>query len=63
MGSKDKGAMGSKAMDEMAHPKIVEPVEAIQEYRMENYTLPNETYVPVLDDKVYGMKVNKYMLK
>ena len=55
--------MGSKAMDEMAHPKIVEPVEAIQEYRMENYTLPNETYVPVLDDKVYGMKVNKYMLK
>ena len=27
--SKDKGVMGSKVMDNMAHPKIVEPIETI----------------------------------
>ena len=30
---------------------------------MENSTLPKETDVPVLDDKVYGMKDHSYMLK
>ena len=29
---------------------------------MENSTPPNKTVVPVLDDKVYGMKVDKYMV-
>ena len=29
---------------------------------MENSTPPNKTDVPVLDDKVYGMKVDKYMV-
>ena len=56
IGSKVKGAMGSKAMEEMAHPKIVKPVKPIREYRMENSTPPNKTDVPVLDDKIYGTK-------
>ena len=29
IGSKDKGDMGSKAIEEMAHPKSVKPVEPI----------------------------------
>ena len=29
---------------------------------MDNSTPPNETDVPVLGDKVYGMKVDKYMV-
>ena len=63
IGSRDNSAMGSKAMGEMAHPTIVKPVEPIQEYRMEKSTSPNESGVPVLDDKVYRMKVDKYMVK
>ena len=30
---------------------------------MDNSSSPNETDVPVLDDKVYGMKVDKYMVE
>ena len=30
---------------------------------MDNSTQPNKTEVPVLDDKVYGMKFEKYMVK
>ena len=30
---------------------------------MDNSTPPNETDVPVLGDKVYGMKVDKYIVK
>ena len=30
---------------------------------MDNCTLWNKTYAPVLDDKVYRMKVDKYMVK
>ena len=62
IGSKYKSAMGSKAMEEMAYPTIVKPVEPIQEYRMDKSTPPNEADVPVLDDKVYRMKVDKYMV-
>ena len=40
-------------MEEMAHPTIFNQVEPIQEYRMENSTLPYKTDVPVLYDKVY----------
>ena len=47
----------------MARPTIAKPVEPIQEYRMDNSTLPNETDVLVLDDKVYGIKIDKYMVK
>ena len=36
IGSKDKGAMISKVMEEMSHPTIIEPVKPIQEYIMEN---------------------------
>ena len=55
--------MGSKAIAEMAHPTIDKPVEPIQEYSMDNSNPPNETKAPVLDYKVYGMKVEKYMVK
>ena len=55
--------MGSKLMEKMAHPTIVKPVEPIWEYRMENSTLPNKTDVLVLDDEVYGMKIDNYMVK
>ena len=61
--SKDKVAMGSKEMEDMAHPTIVEPVEPIREDRMDNSTPPKETDVPVLDDKVYGIKVDKCVVK
>ena len=30
---------------------------------MDNSTFSNETDVPVFDDKVYGMKVDKYIVK
>ena len=55
--------MGYKAMEEMAHPAIIKPFEPIREYIMDNSNLTNENDVPVLDDKVYGMKVYKYMVK
>ena len=61
--SKENGVMGSKAMEEIAHLKIIELVKPIQEYRMDNYNPQNRTGVPVLDYKVYRMKVDKYMLK
>ena len=60
--SKDKGDVGSKAMEDTAHPTIVEPVKPIQEYIMNNSTPPNKTDVSVLGDKVYRMKVDKYMV-
>ena len=63
IGSKYKGDMGSKAMEYMEHPKIVEPVKPIREYIMDYSSPPNKTDVPVLDYKVYGMKVDKYMVK
>ena len=63
IGSKDKGAMGSKATEEIANPAIVKPVKPIQEYRIDNSTPPKKTDVPVLDDKVYEMQVDKYMVK
>ena len=47
----------------MAHPTIVKPVKPIRSYRMDNSTPPNKTEFPVLDDKVYGMEVYKYMVK
>ena len=47
----------------MAYPTIFKPVEPILEYRMDKSTPPNETDVPILDDKVYGMKVVNYMVK
>ena len=55
--------MGSKATEEMAHPKIVEPVEPIREFKIDNSTPPNETDVPVLDDNVYGIKFDKYIVE
>ena len=62
MGSKEKVDMGSKAMEEMAHPTIVKPVKPIREYRMDNSTPPNKTDVPVLDGKVYSIKIGKCMV-
>ena len=52
--SKDKDAMGSKALKDMAQTKIVKPIEPIQEHRMDNSSPPNETDVPFLGDRVYG---------
>ena len=52
--------MVSKAIEDMSHPTIVEPFKPIRELKIDNYMPPNETHVPVLDDKVYRMKVDKY---
>ena len=41
IGSKDKGDMVSKAMEEMAHNTIVKPVEPKQKFKMYNSTRPN----------------------
>ena len=46
----------------MSHPTIIEPVEPIQEWKIENSTPPNKCDVLVLDDKVYKTKVDKYMV-
>ena len=55
--------MESKVMEEVSLPKIAKPVEPIQEYRMDNFTPTNGSDFPVLDDKLYGMKFYKYMVK
>ena len=47
----------------MAHPTIFEEVKPIWEYRMDNSTPQIETDVLILGDKVYGIKVDKYMVK
>ena len=53
--------MGSKEMEEMAHPTIVKQAEPIREFKIYNSMPPNETNVPVLDYKLYRVKVDKYM--
>ena len=47
----------------MAHPTISKQVKLIRKYIMDRSTPLNKTDVPVLDDRVYGMKVAKYMVK
>ena len=63
IGSKDKGAMGSNATEDMSHPIIVKSVKIIQKYRIYSSTMQNETDVLILDDKVYGTKVDNHMVK
>ena len=65
MGSRPKGAMGAKAIMKLANPILAQPIEPIRvmkKVQVDGVDTDKDSTVPVLSDKMYEFKTEKFMI-